>query len=107
MACRCGDEQARVTRVSLGRLPRLLLKAPVHLYRWTLKPLIGQQCRHMPSCSQFALDALELNGAWRGCWQILGRIVRCRPGGTHGWDPAPDVRSDRHWLAPWRFARWG
>ncbi|NJM55140.1 MAG: membrane protein insertion efficiency factor YidD [Verrucomicrobiae bacterium] len=88
-------------------MPRLALKAPVHLYRWTLKPLIGQQCRHMPSCSEFALDALELNGAWRGSWQILGRIIRCRPGGTHGWDPAPDVRNERRWLAPWRYARWG
>jgi putative membrane protein insertion efficiency factor len=88
------------------RAGRLLASAPVHVYRWTLKPLVGNECRHEPSCSQYALDAIALNGGWRGSWLALGRIVRCRPGGTSGYDPAPDVSREHHRLAPWRYGRW-
>ncbi|MBX9925887.1 MAG: membrane protein insertion efficiency factor YidD [Hyphomicrobiaceae bacterium] len=112
-SCSCGGSSRRepaapqlIDPKRLSHLPRLLLKAPVQLYRWTLKPLIGQQCRHMPSCSEYALDAIELNGAWRGLWLMISRILRCRPGGTSGWDPAPDIRDRHHWLMPWRYGRW-
>lgn len=88
------------------RLTRTLAKAPVHLYRWTLKPLIGWDCRHLPTCSAYALDAVELNGAWRGSWLAVSRICRCHPWGTHGFDPAPDIRGERRGLAPWRYGRW-
>ena len=43
-----------------------LLKAPIHLYRWTLKPYVGWNCRHLPTCSEYALEAIDKNGAWRG-----------------------------------------
>ncbi len=89
-----------------GRMSREAMKLPVHVYRWTLKPLIGMECRHGPSCSQYALDAIELNGAWRGGWLALARISRCRPNGTHGFDPAPDIRDLRHPFASWRYGRW-
>jgi uncharacterized protein len=89
-----------------GWLTREAMKLPVHAYRWTLKPLIGMDCRHGPSCSQYALDAIEMNGAWRGGWLALSRIMRCRPGGTHGFDPAPDIRTIRHTWVPWRYGRW-
>jgi uncharacterized protein len=82
------------------------LKAPIHLYRWTLKPLIGMECRHLPTCSEYALAAIDLNGPWRGFWLMLSRICRCNPWGTSGFDPAPDVRHQRHWAAPWRYGRW-
>ena len=90
----------------MARLSRTAAKLPVHLYRWTLKPFLGNECRHVPSCSEFALDAIEVNGAWRGVWQALARIVRCRPGGTSGYDPVPDIKSQRHPLSPWRYGRW-
>ena len=45
---------------------KAIAKAPVHAYRWTLKPLIGWECRHLPSCSEYALEAIDRNGAWRG-----------------------------------------
>jgi uncharacterized protein len=89
-----------------ARLAKAMLKAPVHLYRATFKPLAGQGCRHWPTCSQYALDAIETNGAWRGFWLMLSRIVRCGPGGTHGVDPAPDIRNAHHLFAPWRYGRW-
>jgi uncharacterized protein len=83
-----------------------IVQAPVHLYRWTLKPLLGNECRHLPSCSEYAVDAIEINGAWRGLWLMTARIWRCRPGGTSGYDPAPNVCDvHEHWQ-PWRYGRW-
>lgn len=88
------------------RFTRGIVKAPVHAYRWTLKPLIGMECRHLPTCSEYALDAIETNGAWRGCWLALSRICRCHPWGSSGFDPPPDIRCERHAFAPWRYGRW-
>ena len=85
-------------------LAKALARAPVHAYRWTLKPLIGHECRHLPTCSEYALEAIALNGAWRGAWLAAGRVSRCHPWGTSGFDPVPDIRAERHPLAPWRYA---
>jgi len=93
-------------REGLGRVCKTVLKAPIHIYRWTFKPLAGHHCRHWPSCSQYALDAIDKNGAWRGFWLMMSRLVRCGPGGTHGVDPVPDIRSAYHPFAPWRYGRW-
>ena len=91
---------------ALSRMAKVALKAPVHLYRVTLRPWIGLECRHQPTCSAYTLEAIELNGAWRGGWLGLSRICRCHPWGTSGHDPAPDIRASWHPLAPWRFGRW-
>jgi uncharacterized protein len=81
-----------------------LLKAPIQVYQWTLRPLMGNQCRHWPTCSDYAIEAIDKNGAWRGFWLTLSRIVRCGPGGTSGVDP--DIQAERHPLTPWRYGRW-
>ncbi|HEX8804242.1 MAG TPA: membrane protein insertion efficiency factor YidD [Acidimicrobiales bacterium] len=47
-------------------------------------------CRYVPSCSHYALDALEAHGALRGSWLALRRLTRCHPWGAHGWDPVPE-----------------
>jgi len=86
---------------------KAIVKAPVHAYRYTLKPLVGWECRHLPTCSEYALEAIDRNGAWRGGWLALSRISRCHPWGTHGFDPVPDIARKRHRLAPWRYGRWG
>ena len=91
---------------ALVRVSKAIAKAPVQAYRWTLKPLVGWECRHLPSCSEYALDAIEKNGAWRGAWLALARLFRCHPWGTHGFDPVPDIAGERHALAPWRYGRW-
>lgn len=90
----------------LGIVTRRLMQAPVHAYRWTFKSLIGAECRHLPTCSEYALAAIEVNGAWRGAWLTLSRFVRCRPGGTSGFDPAPDLHGVSHTFKPWRYGRW-
>jgi uncharacterized protein len=83
-----------------------LLKAPIHLYRYTLSGLIGRQCRHLPTCSEYALDAIDTNGAWRGFWLATARVARCNPWGSSGYDPAPDIRAELHRWTPWRYGRW-
>ena len=63
---------------------------PVRAYRLLLSPWVGRNCRFMPTCSEYALDALEKHGAWRGSWLTLRRLSRCRPGGGDGYDPVPE-----------------
>jgi putative membrane protein insertion efficiency factor len=69
-------------------LSRILI-ALVLLYRWGLSPVMGQNCRFYPSCSQYALDALRHHGAFRACWLTLRRLLRCHPWHPGGYDPVP------------------
>lgn len=66
-----------------------LLSLLVHLYRAVLSPLLGPSCRFEPSCSAYALEALERHGAWRGSWLSLCRVFRCHPFHPAGFDPVP------------------
>ena len=65
-----------------------VIRLGVAAYRVTLGPLMGGQCRHVPSCSQYMLDAVDKYGPWRGGWRGIKRIARCHPWGTSGYDPA-------------------
>jgi uncharacterized protein len=80
-------------RNRVRRLPRLLAKAPVHAYRYVLSPLMPPACRYQPTCSAYALEAIERHGAVRGGWLALRRLLRCHPftwlGGGSGYDPVP------------------
>jgi putative membrane protein insertion efficiency factor len=73
-----------------------LLALPVYIYRYTVSPFINPSCRHIPSCSQYMLDALEIHGPFNGFIIGLNRILRCGPGGTHGYDPVPLFRFRRY-----------
>ena len=66
--------------------------ALLRIYKLTLSPLfmaLGARCRHEPSCSEYAAEAVERYGLIKGGWMGLKRLSRCRPGGTSGWDPVP------------------
>ncbi|WP_029011062.1 membrane protein insertion efficiency factor YidD [Azospirillum halopraeferens] len=67
-----------------------ILRALVILYQWTLSPFIGQTCRYLPTCSNYALDALSKHGAIRGSWLTIRRLSRCHPWGGSGYDPVPE-----------------
>lgn len=69
--------------------PRRALMGLVHGYRLLLKPWIGNACRFEPTCSAYALEALERHGAWRGGALAGWRILRCQPWCDGGCDPVP------------------
>jgi hypothetical protein len=58
-------------------------------YKLTLSPLIGRQCRFMPTCSDYAAEVLVTHGPWRGGALAVRRLCRCHPWGGSGWDPPP------------------
>lgn len=74
---------------SLKNLPRATAKAAIHLYRWTLGPMFGGQCRFHPTCSTYGLEAIEQHGALRGSWLTAKRICKCHPLHAGGFDPVP------------------
>jgi uncharacterized protein len=67
---------------------RWVLIGLVHLYRLTLGHVMGGHCRFTPTCSQYALDALNKYGAVVGAWRTVKRLCRCHPWGGSGYDPA-------------------
>jgi hypothetical protein len=68
--------------------------AAVRGYQWTLRPLIGGQCRFFPSCSDYAIDALRTHGTGRGSVLAVWRILRCNPWCEGGFDPvSPNHRT--------------
>lgn len=66
-----------------------ILSLPVRAYRLVLSPYLGNGCRFQPSCSVYALDALNRHGALKGGGLAVSRICRCHPWGGHGYDPVP------------------
>jgi uncharacterized protein len=61
----------------------------IRLYQKFLSPLLGAQCRYTPTCSQYAVEALQKYGALKGGWLAFKRILSCNPFGGHGHDPVP------------------
>jgi uncharacterized protein len=92
---------------NLVRAPARAARGLVHIYRYTLSPLIGFDCRHLPTCSSYADEALDRFGLWAGGWMTLARLARCHPFGTSGLDFVP-AALPRHarWYLPWRYGRW-
>ena len=90
-----------------GNLPRLLGRGLIAVYRYTLSPFIGYECRHLPTCSQYGDEAIGRFGLWAGGWMTAGRLCRCHPLGTRGLDFVPHLIPPRaRWYLPWRYARW-
>jgi putative membrane protein insertion efficiency factor len=61
----------------------------IKIYQLGISPLLGSQCRFTPTCSQYAKEALQKYGAFKGSWLTINRIRRCHPWGGHGHDPVP------------------
>jgi putative membrane protein insertion efficiency factor len=73
----------------LGRI----LIGIVRGYQLLVSPWTPAACRYTPTCSAYAIEAIEKHGAVRGCWLALRRIGRCHPWGGYGYDPVPPARS--------------
>lgn len=85
---------------------RLIGMGLIRLYQLTLSSLIGNACRHMPTCSEFGYEAIARHGLWAGGWMTLFRVSRCGPGGKSGFDPVPETLQARQkWWMPWTYWR--
>jgi hypothetical protein len=70
---------------------RQLLIFAIRAYQRLAPAHVRGACRHVPSCSEYAREAIERHGSWRGGWMALARLARCHPFGTAGVDPVPPV----------------
>ena len=85
-------------RTGLWRAVTYLLASPlilaIQLYRLFVSPLLGANCRHLPTCSEYAVEALQRHGPLRGGIFALKRISRCHPWATPAFDPVPRAGED-------------
>jgi putative membrane protein insertion efficiency factor len=72
--------------------PAWWLQRPILAYRALVSPLLGARCRYQPTCSEYALEALDEWGALRGTWLAVRRVGRCHPWREGGFDPVPPRR---------------
>ncbi|MEQ8710022.1 MAG: membrane protein insertion efficiency factor YidD [Rhodospirillales bacterium] len=77
----------------MSHLISRIMTFPVYLYRYILSPVIPARCRYLPTCSEYAIEALTLHGPARGMILATKRICRCHPWGGSGYDPVPSVKS--------------
>lgn len=75
--------------MKLMQIPAKLARIAIRIYQVVLSPFLGNQCRFHPTCSNYALDAVDQYGALRGSWMAMRRIGRCHPLNPGGLDPVP------------------
>ena len=91
----------------IGQAPRLAARGLIGVYRHTFSALVGFHCRHLPTCSSYADEAIGRFGLWAGGWMTLARLCRCHPWGTSGLDfVQASLAADQRWYRPWRYGRW-
>ncbi|MFW5831406.1 MAG: membrane protein insertion efficiency factor YidD [Prolixibacteraceae bacterium] len=66
-----------------------ILLVPVYFYKYGISPYTPASCRHVPSCSEYAVQAIKIHGPFKGFFLATKRISKCNPWGTHGYDPVP------------------
>ncbi|MEH6809436.1 MAG: membrane protein insertion efficiency factor YidD [Hyphomonas oceanitis] len=66
----------------------------------------GARCQHKPTCSEYGAECVARHGWWPGGWMAIARFIRCRPGGSFGYDPAPETKPDVPAWLPWRYGDW-
>jgi putative membrane protein insertion efficiency factor len=84
-------------------LPRNLCVGILRLYRAVISPLYGDVCRYYPSCSAYALEAIQLHGVLKGVWLGTRRIARCHPWAAGGVDDVPAPNHQRYGISRFGF----
>jgi len=69
---------------------------PIRIYQYTISPIFPASCRHVPTCSQYAIEALKAHGILKGSYLAIHRILRCHPWGTKGYDPVPPAKHTKN-----------
>ncbi len=67
----------------------------IRVYQFTISPLLPGSCRHAPTCSQYAIEAIKIWGLLKGMWLGIKRLSKCHPWGTHGYDPVPTKNKNK------------
>jgi len=75
----------------LSTILSYVLKALITVYKYVVSPLLGPKCRYLPTCSSYAIEAIEIHGPIKGGWLGFKRILRCHPWGDSGYDPVPPL----------------
>ena len=76
---------------------KTLLLAFIRIYQLSFSVLFGRNCRYLPTCSDYASEAIDRHGAWRGLLMGVARVSRCHPWGGDGLDPVPDIYEGPVW----------
>ena len=66
-----------------------ILLVPVYIYKYVISPFTPASCRHVPTCSEYAVQAIKIHGPFKGLLLATRRISKCHPWGTYGYDPVP------------------
>lgn len=75
-----------------SKVAKAVVKAPILVYRYTFSAFAGRQCRFLPTCSEYAVEAIDRHGPVRGSWLAVRRVCRCHPWGGEGYDPVPPAK---------------
>ena len=99
--------RAKIVLKGLKHGSELAARGLISAYRYTFSALVGAHCRHLPTCSAYADEAIGRFGLWAGGWMTLARLCRCHPFGSAGLDVVPTgLPANSRWYLPWRYARW-
>ena len=67
----------------------------IKIYQFIFSPLIGKNCRYLPTCSEYSIESLKLHGLLRGSFFAIRRILKCHPFAGHGFDPIPKRKQNK------------
>lgn len=84
------------------RVALLLIRA----YQLSFSAVVGRHCRYLPTCSDYAAEAVRRHGVWPGTWMAAARLCRCHPFGASGYDPVPRRCDAVPATRPWRYGVW-
>lgn len=75
---------------------RQILLLPIRFYQYAISPMMASHCRHYPTCSQYAVEAIQHHGALKGSYLAGARLLRCHPWAEGGYDPVPGTESSEN-----------
>ena len=80
---------------TITKIVEKILLAGIWLYSNIISPLLAPSCRHYPTCSSYSREAIKKFGPLKGLFLSIKRLLRCRPGGTSGYDPVPTKKNEQ------------